>query len=570
MSAVIGALRVELQAGIAQFVNDMGKASNSVARFQTDFKRIASGLAAGFGASQVLSFGNAVLQSAASLSEQAQKIGVSVEAMQAYRIAFQQSGSTAQAADEQLKRLTRTIGQAETGSKTAIAAFDAIGISVEKISKANPDERLSMVARGLLSIADPAKRAAAEVALFGKSGQEIESVLTSLVPGIDNLKKKFDGLIVKGEIAARADEMADRLAAAGTTIKTALTPVIVNLTEAFANLVASMAGIDPGIRPLEEMHAAFEATAKSEGDTFLGRKAKEKAEEFRLAISQRKARAANIPFARPGQAMSGGGAGGAAELPAVVGGGAKSAASGDIAQNRLITDLASQQEERNRISADGIAAEIERRKTLTEFLIQNETDLTENIRDQVSQRTDLILAGEEERLAGEENAARYRQAVVDDTWNRVIGLAYSKNKELKAIGKAAAIAQATMDGYSAVMRAHATIPPPFNWAAAGLVAAAAAANVAAIAGMEKGGRITAGTPYIVGEKRPELFVPDTSGRILPEVPQGSRGGDIHVHQTIQIMPDANQIYRAQIEKDLPRIASVTISALQQAQRRGIV
>lgn len=34
---------------------------------------------------------------------------------------------------------------------------------------------------------------------------------------------------------------------------------------------------------------------------------------------------------------------------------------------------------------------------------------------------------------------------------------------------------------------------------------------------ERGGPVTAGTPYIVGEKRPELFVPSTSGYILPSL-----------------------------------------------------
>ena len=37
---------------------------------------------------------------------------------------------------------------------------------------------------------------------------------------------------------------------------------------------------------------------------------------------------------------------------------------------------------------------------------------------------------------------------------------------------------------------------------------------------EKGGPVTAGQPYIVGEKRPELFVPDTNGYIVPSVPAG--------------------------------------------------
>lgn len=39
-------------------------------------------------------------------------------------------------------------------------------------------------------------------------------------------------------------------------------------------------------------------------------------------------------------------------------------------------------------------------------------------------------------------------------------------------------------------------------------------------GRADGGRVRAGQPYVVGERRPELFVPDSSGTILPSVPLG--------------------------------------------------
>lgn len=39
----------------------------------------------------------------------------------------------------------------------------------------------------------------------------------------------------------------------------------------------------------------------------------------------------------------------------------------------------------------------------------------------------------------------------------------------------------------------------------------------------EGGPVTAGQPYIVGEKRPELFVPEVNGTILPHVPQATGG-----------------------------------------------
>lgn len=66
--------------------------------------------------------------------------------------------------------------------------------------------------------------------------------------------------------------------------------------------------------------------------------------------------------------------------------------------------------------------------------------------------------------------------------------------------------------------------------------AAASTRGGALAGISRraqGGPVSAGTPYIVGENRPELFVPDSPGRILSRVPSssGASGGsqDTHYH-----------------------------------------
>ena len=66
-------------------------------------------------------------------------------------------------------------------------------------------------------------------------------------------------------------------------------------------------------------------------------------------------------------------------------------------------------------------------------------------------------------------------------------LSNSNSKELAAIGKAAAITQATIDGVLAVQKALASSPPPFNYAMAAAVGTVAAANVAKIAGFQDGG-----------------------------------------------------------------------------------
>lgn len=73
-------------------------------------------------------------------------------------------------------------------------------------------------------------------------------------------------------------------------------------------------------------------------------------------------------------------------------------------------------------------------------------------------------------------------------------LSTSANKKVAAVGKAAAMTQATMDGYLAVQKALASAPPPVNYALAAAVGIQTAANVAKIAGLQfaTGGSFTVG------------------------------------------------------------------------------
>ena len=49
-----------------------------------------------------------------------------------------------------------------------------------------------------------------------------------------------------------------------------------------------------------------------------------------------------------------------------------------------------------------------------------------------------------------------------------------------------------------------------------------------------GGPVKAGQPYIVGERQPELFVPRTSGTILPSVPMGGSGDSVVNNITVSV------------------------------------
>jgi hypothetical protein len=102
---------------------------------------------------------------------------------------------------------------------------------------------------------------------------------------------------------------------------------------------------------------------------------------------------------------------------------------------------------------------------------------------------------------------------------------------MQAITESTALKEILINSKSAVVSAIKAVVgiPVIGPALAVGAAAGTAALIANYARRENGGSVSAGVPYIVGEKRPEVFIPNQSGRIVPSVSQynsqaGSSGG----------------------------------------------
>lgn len=95
----------------------------------------------------------------------------------------------------------------------------------------------------------------------------------------------------------------------------------------------------------------------------------------------------------------------------------------------------------------------------------------------------------EEKFANEQAITKKKKDEMEiqnrkDTLGVIAGMQNSSNKTLATIGKAAAITQIAIDTPVAISKALASAPPPFNFALAGLVGAAMAAQAANIAGVQ--------------------------------------------------------------------------------------
>ena len=81
-----------------------------------------------------------------------------------------------------------------------------------------------------------------------------------------------------------------------------------------------------------------------------------------------------------------------------------------------------------------------------------------------------------------------------------------------------------------------------------------------------GGAVQKGTPYTVGERGAEVFVPNQSGSIIPN--KDLQGGGVTINQTINITTGVQQTVRAEIAGLLPQIQEASKAAVIDARRRG--
>lgn len=80
-----------------------------------------------------------------------------------------------------------------------------------------------------------------------------------------------------------------------------------------------------------------------------------------------------------------------------------------------------------------------------------------------------------------------------------------------------------------------------------------------------GGSVQAGQSYMVGERGPELFVPNRQGSI---VPNGGGSGEAPVNVTLNISTGVAQTVRTEIANLLPQITNATKAAVVDARKRG--
>jgi len=91
-------------------------------------------------------------------------------------------------------------------------------------------------------------------------------------------------------------------------------------------------------------------------------------------------------------------------------------------------------------------------------------------------------------------------------------------------------------------------------------------GIGKLLGFADGGNPPVGVPSIVGERGPEIFVPNTAGTVIPNNKLG--GQTVVVQQTINLSPGLAETVNAAIMNAAPHIAGAAKAAVFDEMQRG--
>jgi hypothetical protein len=205
LSEVSGRLKDSLRAAIAQAVS---------------FRTALGTLAGTSGLGLLL---RKALETSDALQDQADKLGVNVEALQELRFAAKQTGVDAEKLDQILTIFSNNVADAAKGTGAAVDALHQLGVPLKDLDgRFRPLPGLIRdIADALLKVKDPAERINLARSLFGREGASFLVTLREGSAGLDAMANRARqlGLVLSADLVKKSADAADQLEALGDSLK---------------------------------------------------------------------------------------------------------------------------------------------------------------------------------------------------------------------------------------------------------------------------------------------------------------------------------------------------------------
>jgi len=161
-----------------------------------------------------------IAQKTANAGDEIQKMalrtGFSTEALSEFKHAAEISGTSIDSMEKGVKRMQRTLFDAERGLSTATEALGALGLSYEELNGLSPEEQFTKISMSLADVEDASKKSAIAQQIFGRAGTDLLPMLAEGSEGIAALRQEAHDLGIvfdqeSADAAAKFNDDLDRL-----------------------------------------------------------------------------------------------------------------------------------------------------------------------------------------------------------------------------------------------------------------------------------------------------------------------------------------------------------------------
>lgn len=123
------------------------------------------------------------------LGNLADQLGVSFEFIQVLEEAGKRTGVSVESVSSAMTRLQRALAGADEESKKSVESLGRLGISVADLEGLSEQAKIELIGRQIAAIEDPAKRTAAAVELFGRSGVQLLPFFNQLGAAANDIER---------------------------------------------------------------------------------------------------------------------------------------------------------------------------------------------------------------------------------------------------------------------------------------------------------------------------------------------------------------------------------------------
>lgn len=182
------------------------------------------------------------------IDKQSQKVGLSYEAYQKWDYAMQLAGTSMQSCTTGLKTLTNKFDDALSGSASAVAQFERLGLSMDEIADLSREDLFAKVVAGLQNVTDETEKAAIANDFFGKSGQDLIPLFNMTEEELAAVMAETEeyGMIMSDQAVKDAAAFTDSMTRLDSTVQGLKTSMVSELLPSLSLITDGLAGMAAG------------------------------------------------------------------------------------------------------------------------------------------------------------------------------------------------------------------------------------------------------------------------------------------------------------------------------------